>query len=638
VLIKYDFTRHGVTPLLASSPFPEESGHRLFITDRVFQRKQIAKRIFLLPIQNAGVEINTSRCFVVQQSKGNLVSSRKPIEGIEAMLNRNWVFGSGASLDFSTNPPTATAIAGFTTFEGCASISDSSGTLILYTDGQSVWDGAGAIRVTSGLNGNQSSTQSAIIVPNPGKSSEYYIFTADGASGANNHVASYLVDTSASTWTATLQTLPPANNFSSTEKVTAIQHANCKDFWVITVIQQSPSQADIPSGSGTFRVFLINSTGVTFVGDTPMNRTVHDLGYLKGSPDGSRIAVANWEGSSTSTAGNVLLAPFNNATGVVDVAGISEIQVPKIKGHVRKVYGVEFSPSCDILYYSVLGSNGSNQNNPAENGYIYQYKISAGTTFPVGSHKNYGEAGRYALGSLQLGMDNRIYIAQDGEAYLGIIASPDVIGSGCGLQFGSANTGITLDSSTKCYMGLPNMVSNFCSCSCEGDNCHEAVLDANTALNKRADGKSFIVIANGQTVPASCDLAFDRTDFSPIFSFHWGDGPSDQLEDEDIEVVYISVRNPFRNLVFRGLKIFNIRVSPNQVLPNGEDALQLIPTEIACFDEIGPCSHISRDFAFLIKNAVPQNYQITFDYCIEEMTLTASNDGSASFNINVVAS
>lgn len=70
----------------------------------------------------------------------------------------------------------------------------------------------------------------------------------------------------------------------------------------------------------------------------------------------------------------------------------------------------------------------------------------------------------------------------------------------------------------------------------------------------------------------------------------------------------------------------------------GEEALQVIPPEIACFDEIEPCSYVSRDFAFLIQNATVGSYQITFDYCIEEIAIVASNDGSASFNINVVAS
>ena len=175
-------------------------------------------------------------------------------------------------------------------------------------------------------------------------------------------------------------------------------------------------------------------------------------------------------------------------------------------------------------------------------------------------------------------------------------------------------------------------------CACDEGPCDEAVDEANQTLNDRADLKFFTIVANGQVVPATCDPAFTQTNFAPIFTLHWGDRFTDRLEDEDTEVIYIRIRNPFRNLIFRGLKIFNITVVPNQVLPNGEDALQLIPAEIACFDGIGPCSYVSPDFAFLIKNAIPQAYQITFDYCIEEVAIVASNDGSAVFNIDVFAS
>ncbi|HEX8672425.1 MAG TPA: hypothetical protein VF710_11085, partial [Longimicrobium sp.] len=160
----------------------------------------------------------------------------------------------------------------------------------------------------------------------------------------------------------------------------------------------------------------------------------------------------------------------------------------------------------------------------------------------------------------------------------------------------------------------------------------------NGVLNARASQKSFTVPAIGQTSPQGCGLAFEQTAFPPLFTLHWGDGATDQLESHDTEIVYIRVRNPYRNLAWRGLKIFNIRITPNHVLPDGENALQLIPAEIVCFDEVGPCSFVSRDFAFLIQNAVVQGYQITFDYCIDETVIVGGGKGRVAFGINVVAS
>jgi hypothetical protein len=550
------------------------------------------------------------------------------------MINQNWVFGKNAGLDFSTSTPTPTSSNVINTFEGCACISNASGNLLLYTDGQRVWDGTNTQRAMN-LLGNPSSTQSAIIVPDPANAAQYYVFTADGASGGNNHVNGIRIDTSTSTWGITqlssIMTMPPTAGFSPTEKLTAIQHKNCKDYWVLTIIQPwQTGQPQPANGLGTLRVFLVNSTGVQHVGDTPMNVTINDLGYLKGSPDGGRIAIANWSNS------NVLVYPFDNSTGTIDLSNLLTIPVPAIsvQNHVRNTYGVEFSPNSDILYYTVLGS--PNTTTPQSNGYVFQQDLTVSSaSVQVGMHPNAGgPPSRYALGALQLGIDGRIYMAQDAENALGVIANPDVLGAGCNLTFSA----VLLAPGTTCYLGLPNLIPNPCGCACDEGNCDEAVDRANQILNTRADDKFFTIIANGQTVPPNCGLAFQQTNFEPIFSLHWGDGTTDQFESHDTEIIYISIRNPFRNLIYRGVKIFNIRITPNQVLPSGEDALELIPAEIACFDEIEPCSYVSRDFAFLIQNAVVQGYQITFDYCIEETAIVSPNDGSASFNIQVVAS
>ena len=113
------------------------------------------------------------------------------------------------------------------------------------------------------------------------------------------------------------------------------------------------------------------------------------------------------------------------------------------------------------------------------------------------------------------------------------------------------------------------------------------------------------------------------------------------VEDNDISentteggklAISYDINNP---LEFYRLKCENAVYAQ---FPGGENALQLIPSEVVCFDEIGPCSYVSRDFAFLIQNAIPNPYKIMFDYCIEEVAIVAANKGSAEFDITVVAS
>ena len=92
----------------------------------------------------------------------------------------NWYFGGGAGINFNTSPPTVLNDGNLNTLEGCASISNDEGQLLFYTDGTTVYDRTGSIMENgSGLLGDQSSTQSAIIIPKPLSTTIYYIFTVD---------------------------------------------------------------------------------------------------------------------------------------------------------------------------------------------------------------------------------------------------------------------------------------------------------------------------------------------------------------------------------------------------------------------------------------------------------------------------
>ena len=72
------------------------------------------------------------------------------------------------------------------TSEGTAAMSDAIGKLRFFTNGVEVYDSTKTIMPNgSGLMGDVSTTQSALIVPKPASSNQYYIFTA-GADGAGD--------------------------------------------------------------------------------------------------------------------------------------------------------------------------------------------------------------------------------------------------------------------------------------------------------------------------------------------------------------------------------------------------------------------------------------------------------------------
>jgi len=90
----------------------------------------------------------------------------------------NWLFGRKAGINFNEGAVTPIENGAIDTNEGCASISNSAGELLFYTDGILVWDKNHNVMPNgSNLFGNKSSTQSAVVVPKPNSDSIYYIFT-----------------------------------------------------------------------------------------------------------------------------------------------------------------------------------------------------------------------------------------------------------------------------------------------------------------------------------------------------------------------------------------------------------------------------------------------------------------------------
>ncbi|HOY06546.1 MAG TPA: hypothetical protein PLO67_14160 [Saprospiraceae bacterium] len=549
-------------------------------------------------------------------------------------INQNWIFGNSAGLDFSTanssNPPTPITGSAINTAEGCASISDANGNLLFYTDGITVWDSGHTPRVT-GLLGDPSSTQSAIIVPDPANNSQYYIFTMDGSSNPNppfNHLNGGLLHVGSWVFTplSSLLTLPSTAGFSPAEKVTAIQHKNCKDFWIITVLQTgtdgTTSGSGVGNALGTFRVFLVNSSGIQYIGDTPMNVMVHELGYLKGSPNGQMLAIAN------GTNRNVLIYPFDNSTGLINTVDLRTVSVPTVQeGMVRDVYGVEFSPNSNLLYYGTL-----TKGTP---GYIFQVDLSATTlsSTQVGAIPNQG--GRYAIGALQLGIDGRIYIAKDTESQLGAILSPNTVGLGCNVN----NTYITLPAGAFCVLGLPNLLPNPCedSCDCGCTGCNKEAEMQNQELIDRAKTK-YNTIQSRKT----CARPFGKgcktsaiqsnVNLEPCFYFHWGDGSNDQIEEHDTEVFYLTVCNPFNDIRYNGFKITKVTLIPN-VHPL--DKIQIVPDRFVCLDCIEPCSCQTREFAMITRaNNTAGNYMLEIEYCYESISL-ASGGGSGKIDFDL---
>lgn len=534
------------------------------------------------------------------------------------MRNNNWVFGYRAGLDFSTNPPTSTSGYLMQTNEGCSSVSDTNGNLLFYTDGSTIWDGRPGTSNApiTGLYGNMSSTQSAVIVLDPANPDQYYVFTTDGASGANNHFNGGVLNVN--TWNFTpLTGLPNSAGFSPVEKITAIEHANGTDYWVFTILQTAPVGS--PIGAGIMRIFRVDVSGITHVGDTALDENLTDYGYMKSSPDGSMIAIANHSRAS------IYLYGFDNSTGTLDVANRTTI-----KTEVFSPYGLEFSPNSQLLYYA-----GDNQTG------VYQVDLSNPSQSTLVGKSDSG------LGALQLGPDELIYIAKPSKKNLPAILNPDVPGTACNFT----DNHVQLPDDCGNGYGLPNLfpelesptsggAGNDDDCGCGCKDCNEMADEDNELLSKRAQNKHNLQMnssACGKPFENKCDqnLTDQSGDREPCFSFHWGDGQNDSIEEHDTEVFYLTACNKFNDVRYEGLLITSVRVEPSA---NPEKAITIVPDRLVTIGCLEPCSCQTREFAIITRGMdIAGNYKLTVDYCYDQLVVTdSSNKGSATFEMKIV--
>mgnify|MGYP001627246452 CR=1 FL=1 len=347
-----------------------------------------------------------------------------------------WYFGNYAGLDFNSGSPKALNDGRLSTFEGCATISTKTGKLLFYTDGIYVWNNKHALMPDGdGLKGDPSSTQSAIIVPFPGDTSKYYIFTVDnqaGDDGFQYSVVDLTKDGGKGDITIKNRQLLP----KVCEKLTAVRHANNTDNWVIVHLWESRK----------FAAYLVNEKGIqnpvySEVGVYHGDNVNNTLGCLKASPDGSRLASARYN----STNGECQVFDFDNKTGKIT----NPILIPGL----TYAYGVEFSPNSKVLY---VGCHSQ--------GDIFQYKLDVADTAKIKYTSYCVSSGLNGTGTLQLGPDNKIYVAQYGAIGLHIIEEPDKTGHDCsfkqnGLLLGGSSSTNGLPAFNQSYFRITGSIN-----------------------------------------------------------------------------------------------------------------------------------------------------------------------------------
>lgn len=359
----------------------------------------------------------------------------------EQVQNANyWYFGDQAGINFNEQPPQAMSDGQLITPEGAATISDRNGDLLFYTDGNIVYD-RDHVQMDNGIQigGVNGSTQSSIIVPFPNDETLFYVFTTREVFDAGDEYALHyavvdIKEIGGGTF-GSVVTKEKQLYERSTERLTATNPGGF--VWLISH----------EMGNNTFRAYPVTEQGIgnpvlSSIGSVhDANNAEESQGYMKLSTDGRRLAVALTKGGMN----YVEIFDFDPATGIL--SNYLQIEIPT---DYPQVYGVEFSSNSEKLFVTTNTPGGGGSK-------LYELKLH---NYDKDSIETYlvelDEESGVNMGAIQTGPDGQIYVAREGDSFLGTITenldtltNSSYNASGFDLMTGTSS------------LGLPNFVQSY---------------------------------------------------------------------------------------------------------------------------------------------------------------------------------
>lgn len=382
-----------------------------------------------------------------------LIIFLSPVAVFAQQQNFNWCFGDSSGIDFNilTNPQSFNS--GLRTRGSCASISDSSGNLLMYAFTRATVPG----NTTKVFNNQHQLIQNGdtivgsgwyheiVIVPNPKSDSIFYIFS----SGVTNLYGTYysIVNMNANGGLGeviqkNIMVMPD----EQVDCISAVKHGNGRDWWVVgrrtTVIQNAQPNNE-------YWVVLVDDSGVGvpfFQTIGSMNGT--NLAKISFSPSGDTLLFTN--------AGDLTeLFQFDRCTGLLS----NPVTIrPQAIVYSEWTWSNEFSIDGRFIYTST--SKDTTQ--------LFQYDLQSSNPLATRTTLYQSIFPRYAGGDVKRAPDGKIYFSiayvNTGVSYpypdsvynnynmnLSLINSPDSFGTACDFQPYSFYLG-----GKRTYYGLPN--------------------------------------------------------------------------------------------------------------------------------------------------------------------------------------
>lgn len=368
--------------------------------------------------------------------------------------NSIWVFGDSALVDFSNiNNP----VSGVSSMDGrgsCASIADSSGSLLFYAFTRAtvagfsgkIYDNTHQLMQNGDLIAGQGWYKEMVIIPNPAGSNLFYLFCVGVT---NSHPPGLFFSTIDMNLNGGLGAVVQKNvqlfSSNTVDGIAAVKHGNGRDWWLICRKMDSNF-----NGNKRYFKFLIDPGGIAPLDSQAIGQlNTTNFGTLIFNEEGTGLAYLD-------TRGLIDVINFNRCTG--HLSHVKSIE-PEISGNIPWYIGAAFSPNENYLYVS------SNGNNSA----LFKYDLTlpdpAIARDTIWEFTDSTQPG----GLLKLAPDGKIYLSNawnNGVQFnypyqdtmfnyvnmnLSVINDPDQPGLGCNFQPYSFYLG-----GKRTYYGLPN--------------------------------------------------------------------------------------------------------------------------------------------------------------------------------------
>ncbi|MBS1563059.1 MAG: hypothetical protein JST39_01670, partial [Bacteroidetes bacterium] len=200
----------------------------------------------------------------------------------------HWYFGFGAGLDFSPGTAVNDRSGLMESLEGSAVMSDEQGNLLFYSNGEAVWN-RNHVRMPHGImiKGDQSSTQSTLIVPQPGNNHVYYLFSSV-ANGPLTGLYYNVVDMNLEGGRGDVDAAAGKDvqiMQLGSEQLAGTMHCNTTDFWILG--------RQVDADSLKFYAWLLTANGLSapVISSFALPNNAR-YGTLCFSPDGRLLAMA----------------------------------------------------------------------------------------------------------------------------------------------------------------------------------------------------------------------------------------------------------------------------------------------------------------------------------------------------------